>query len=93
MQQGILHGTKESDGVNTQMLVEALVLGVDQSLEEGWVYLFEFYGSTVLVEILTYQLAVGAVNLRSLASLRIRNAREETWRFTKQPEEVNIHCT
>ena len=75
------------------MLVEALVLGVDQSLEEGWVYLFEFYGSTVLVEILTYQLAVGAVNLRSLASLRIRNAREETWRFTKQPEEVNIHCT
>ena len=93
MQQGILHGTKESDGVNTQMLVEALVLGVDQSLEEGWVYLFVFYGSTVLVEILTYQLAIGAVNLRSLAGLRIRNSREETWRFTKQPEEVNIHCT
>lgn len=75
------------------MLVEALVLGVDQSLEEGRVYLFVFYGSTVLVEILTYQLAVGAVNLRSLAGLRIRNSREETWRFTKQPEEVNIHCT
>ena len=71
MQQGILHGTKESDGVNTQI----------------------FYGSTVFVKILTYQLAVGAVNLRSLAGLRIRNAREETWRFTKQPEKVNIHCT
>ena len=78
MQQCIFGSSEHADRVDTDVLVEALILGVYQCLEEGRVHVFVFHRSTVLVEILTDELAIGTVNQGSLRSLRIQNTRKIT---------------
>ena len=73
MQESILGSSENADRVDTDMLVETLILGIYQSLEEGRVHLVVFYRSTILIEILTDKLAIGTINQRSLGSLRIQN--------------------
>ena len=73
MQESILGSSENADRVDTDMLVETLILGIYQSLEEGWVHLIVFYRSTILIEILTDELAIGTINQGSLGSLRIQN--------------------
>ena len=73
MQESILGSSENADRVDTDMLVETLILGIHQCLEEGRVHLVVFYRSTVLIEVLTDELAIGTINQGSLGSLRIQN--------------------
>ena len=88
---GILHGTEESDRVNTHVLVESLVLGVDKRLEECRVHLLVFYRSTVLVEVFANQLSVSTIYLRGFAYLRVKYSREVTWGTAEEPQEVHVY--
>ena len=79
MAQGsILDGAKDTNGVNTEMAVETLVLGINKSLEEIRSNLFILNRGTVFTEELANKLTVSTVNLRSLAGLRIKDAGEIT---------------
>ena len=61
MEHSIFHRTEQSDRVDAEMLIEPFVLGVHQCTEELRVDFFILDGGSVLVEILSNQLAVGAV--------------------------------
>ena len=79
MAQGsILDGAKDTNGVNTEMAVETLVLGINKGLEEIRSNLFILNRGTVLTEELANELTISTVNLRSLAGLRIKDAGEIT---------------
>ena len=63
MQEGVFGSTEYTDRVDTDVLVEALIFRINQSLEEGWIHLFIFYRCTVLVEVFANQLAIGTIYL------------------------------
>ena len=63
MQEGIFGSTEHTDRVDTDMLVEALIFCINQSLEECRIHLFVFYRCTVLIEVFTNQLAIGTIYL------------------------------
>ena len=74
----ILDSAKDTNGVNTEMAVETLVLGINKGLEEIRSNLFILNRGTVLTEELANELTISTVNLRSLAGLRIKDAGEIT---------------
>ena len=74
MQQGILGSSKHADGVDTLVLVETLVLGVDESLPEVGIHLLELDGCAVLAEEFSNHHAIGTIDFGCLAGLWVANA-------------------
>ena len=74
MQYSIFHGTENADRVNTEMLVETFVFGIYKSMKKSGIDIFVFYGSTILIEILSNEFAVSTVNFRCFACLRVHDA-------------------
>ena len=92
MQEGVLCRTKHADRVDADVLVESLVLGIHECLEEVGVHLLVFHRSTVLVEVLADELSVGAIDFGSLGCLWVEDAGEVARRLTEEPEEVDVYC-
>ena len=57
----ILESGSKTLKVDAMMLIESLVLGVDEHLEEDGINILVAYRRTVLVEILANEFAVGAI--------------------------------
>ena len=70
----ILCGSKKSLEVDAMVAIETLVFGVDKSLEEDWINIGILHRGAVLVEILANHHAIGTVEHRSGARLRIHDA-------------------
>ncbi len=73
MHKHILGCREKSLNINAQVIVETLILGIDQHLEERRVHLIILHRSTVLVIELSYHLAVGAIDIGGVGSLGIHD--------------------
>ena len=71
--------------------VEALILGVNQGLPEGWVYIVVAYRGTVLAKEFTNLFAISADNHRSLGRALVLDGAHRG-ALTKQPQQVDIYC-
>ena len=88
----VLERCAEGLEVNTEMMIETFILSIDECIPEYLVYLFIFYGCTVLAEELTYHDAVGTIDFGCLSRTRVDNS-THAGRFTKQPQEVDVHSS
>ena len=59
----VLQGSTEGLEVNTEMMIESLVLGVDECFPEDGVHIFELYRGAVLAEEFSNHHAVGTIDL------------------------------
>lgn len=90
----VFHGTEDTYRVDSHAawaLVVSLVLGIDECFEEIRIDFFVFHGGAVFIEELANERAVGSIDLRGLAGLRIHDAGEITWALAKQPKEVDVY--
>ena len=89
---GILSGSKHSDGVYTPVAVKALVFGVDKCIPKYRVNVAVVNWRAVLIEILANEFSVGTIYFGCLRRYGVVDS-GPSWRLAEEPKEVDVYHT
>ena len=89
---GILGGSKHTDGVYAPVAIETFIFGVDKRIPKHGVNISVSHGCAVFVEIFANEFSIGTINFGCLCRNRVVDG-GPSWRLTEEPKEVDVYHT